>query len=1401
IEPGPVSEIPATAGVLEIEIAPATAGEAITTGTTVEVADQPAAMPEKAVAGTRWEFWVVAIWLCGVGFFGLRFFLDWRAMRRLQFSAHPLADAEWRQRIAGLSARIGITRGVRLLSSAAIRVPMVIGVLRPVVIVPPSLISGLSPTEVDAILLHELAHIRRHDFLVNLLQSVVETVFFFHPAIWWISNRIREEREHCCDDLATAACGDVGQYARALTALEETRLSSETGGLAVAADGRKRGSLIGRIRRLVRGEKSMPTGPGWPLAMLGGLAILAAVSTIFLVGADSALAAEDEEKKEKKIATKIDMKKLRVSQFGGQEREIFAIHSEEEIYAVFVLQPPKGWKSNSSSAGVRVNPNNKKSGVAWADYKWDDTELRIRFDTQKPKELQINEQTLLMQRGGRVVHWRGPDEGAENTSVLAADAVPEPRATDVELKKFLTDLRERIIAEFSPDDDTLIAPRKPGKWELGDGVTFELEQNIVHGADVMTNGIIRWPKSEKWPALRYEFNVAADAFANRDPWALALDKNKPRHVFLAKGDQHYVSINFENPEQIIRDWTNTGFSKHATPAVIAAIEKHFRIGKKPENDGIQPIGGNMISQEIESASIDEEFVVKGKVYDGKNGGPMAGVLVQAFSEYKPLKRLAAARSGDDGTWELRFRVELETLKNFRGLRVEPGLAGFFDRDLFGRGEFNMMLSKDETIPETVVSDERTGIIPGEPAENTEFRMSPGARVTGKLVDSEGKPMVGAYIAVRVIESEGDLPWTGPRLQRPGFRADSTATDDDGRFVLDQVPTNRRLNIEAAKRPTFEGMTEDYEFKRDTEVLLRAGWELKAEFPEDVDPSAKTQVRVISEQEEIPGPKDPVAFAKTVLAWAKTAAENRTGEVVEPQTWNHLMGWGNLIEVKYRPDFPEKDRVIEALKTDSPVIEIAFLPNHGGPDAIYLKTADQKVHALAKWDSKALAEVVREPSLNLSEISFYQTLLTAVDTAAVPEAKGRRVQVRGKMVDAVTGEPVKKAKVIQAGRFDPLDPDKETQWGFSETRSSAVSDQFSTSVNWPKGWTARIIVDGYQPAPILTKAPDADATKIDVIVKLEKSPEISGRVLDHNGNPVEGASIFSVPPTGINVAQGRATKTYEPYDDDPSFTPVKTDADGKFTGISIGGTGKIVVTAKSFDAWPVIVPEGKKNVEIKLPEPIAFEFDYDIPGAEDKIDIFYQYLSPWNVGGELQELWKHVDTRRPVSIQKGQVTVTGFVPGHYQLARTKPVSMKQIGHNVWMELEFFEVEAGSTRKFDWNRSEGPGAVVTGKVKWPEKLELMGISWRIESQDSIKDNQGRDKNQNYDGGLVDLESGNFKSVKLPPGKFTLILSAQKPIPQERMMRSGIIGPDGVKSVEVEVPENGQVDLGTIEWKDLK
>ena len=224
--------------------------------------------------------WVVSAWSAGVCVLLVWHLGGWLAVGRLRRRAREPAEAGLVEVAARLTRALRISRPVRLLESAAVRIPTVAGWLRPAILLPVSLATGLTSGQIEAILAHELAHIRRHDYLVNLLQSLVETLFFYHPAVWWMSRRIRAERENACDDLAVAIGQERSTYAESLarTAAMAWAAGRGAGVLSRVTVGavRRPSGLRERIFRLLDGEGgSRDRFPGsWPGVLATAAAIL-----------------------------------------------------------------------------------------------------------------------------------------------------------------------------------------------------------------------------------------------------------------------------------------------------------------------------------------------------------------------------------------------------------------------------------------------------------------------------------------------------------------------------------------------------------------------------------------------------------------------------------------------------------------------------------------------------------------------------------------------------------------------------------------------------------------------------------------------------------------------------------------------------------------------------------------------------------------------------------------------------------------------------------------------------------------------------------------------------------------------------------------------------------------------
>jgi GWxTD domain-containing protein len=224
-----------------------------------------------------WARFVFAAWLLGASLMSARMTGAWLVSRRLFLGGDPIAES-LEKRARRLAQQLGIARPLRILESQTVTSPCVFGVLKPVILLPAAVVAGLPASQLEAILAHELAHIARQDFLWNCLQRIVESLLFFHPAVWWLSHRIREEREMCCDDAAAKLCNDRILYSRALLAIEELRQPADAFALAaVATNGRS--NLRARIARVLGIAEASPaaasgSGP-LTLAALSGMAVLA----------------------------------------------------------------------------------------------------------------------------------------------------------------------------------------------------------------------------------------------------------------------------------------------------------------------------------------------------------------------------------------------------------------------------------------------------------------------------------------------------------------------------------------------------------------------------------------------------------------------------------------------------------------------------------------------------------------------------------------------------------------------------------------------------------------------------------------------------------------------------------------------------------------------------------------------------------------------------------------------------------------------------------------------------------------------------------------------------------------------------------------------------------------------
>jgi beta-lactamase regulating signal transducer with metallopeptidase domain len=248
-------------------------------------------VPKANTLIVEWAPWLVVVWASGVVLLSTWNFTAWLFVLRLKSAATFPATRQIEEAAVRLARQLGLTRTVRLLQSVLVESPLVIGAWKPVILLPAALVLEITPDQLEALLAHELAHVFRQDYLVNLLQTVLETLLFYHPGAWWISAQVRREREHCCDDLALGLTSNPTIYVQALAAVAGAR----TRLMAPAANG---GQLIPRLHRILGITRSESGHPAHWLAAVVMLSLCGMAGAFWTMPTETAAAGAESTKSE-----------------------------------------------------------------------------------------------------------------------------------------------------------------------------------------------------------------------------------------------------------------------------------------------------------------------------------------------------------------------------------------------------------------------------------------------------------------------------------------------------------------------------------------------------------------------------------------------------------------------------------------------------------------------------------------------------------------------------------------------------------------------------------------------------------------------------------------------------------------------------------------------------------------------------------------------------------------------------------------------------------------------------------------------------------------------------------------------------------------------------------------------
>lgn len=389
---------------------------------------------------------LVICWLIGACILLLRFVGGWLFTERLRMQAKIIMDKEWRARFGIITAKMNISQSVEFRETARILTPMVIGAFNPVVLIPIGLLTGFSTAQVEAILAHELAHIRRNDYLINLMQSFVEVIFFFHPAIWWLSERIRIEREHCCDDIALSVCGDKLSLAHALVKVAEWQSAPE---LAMAFASKKP-LLLQRIQRVL-GVNPKPARNFINLPVI----LLAAG---LIVGLSVYAVAQKTEKKENEKPTERISKKQSVTIHENEDEEEIIEENEEvnedveeietEVPVEIDMEDFAGFSFDNDSLNQKMNEFHRKMQAL-------QTEMEPYQRRMEDLNLEMEKQRFEVERFGREnekIDWKKEQAAEARANLMEKRSAlfendsktGKAKLNEADLEKQLADFEQQI---------------------------------------------------------------------------------------------------------------------------------------------------------------------------------------------------------------------------------------------------------------------------------------------------------------------------------------------------------------------------------------------------------------------------------------------------------------------------------------------------------------------------------------------------------------------------------------------------------------------------------------------------------------------------------------------------------------------------------------------------------------------------------------------------------------------------------------------------------------------------------------------------------------------------------------------------------------------------------------------
>jgi len=767
------------------------------------VASPPA--PCSYTSVLQWFFWT---WLVGVALLSAWHVAGWvlsQAFRR--GGATPPDDVL--ALVGKIARRMGIHRAVAVRQTLKTAAPMVIGWLKPALVLPASILTGLAPRELEAVLAHELAHVRRHDYLVNLIQTVVETLLFYHPAVWWLSCRIRSEREFCADDLAMRVCQRRDVYARSLVALAEiVRTPSPR---AVAATG---GRFLARIRRIMHLPDQRSTSP-----RLARRSALVAVMATACLGIVLIAVAQSQPAKDKPLSGGVDV----ITDAGSDTLVVQAPDDEPE---------GEPGSEAADTAGKRHVPADdpKEEPNALGDSTIESLEGTWQATSFRTSDEELNQATRTQSRSfsiviagdrftwkyanGRENHWRfkiSPDTDPKQIDFFREDSgtrrlgiyslkkdeltvcfsTVEPveeryRPTDFTAKegsgRILMTVKRAIgvtASNVRPDeskgsslDVRLIDPATGKPFSYG-GVELTRTDDRKSPPESLRSSLSRDVfKFADLPPGRYSINASVRSVHPHEPKYVA-DQDSPE-VEIVAGEDKAISVRMRPvplaKDEIAKRWpyVTAGTVTDDQGKPVEGVDIYVYVGR----------GGTIQGWRGATTDAQGNYALR---YSGRSTGPRPST--------PPLLQGGSFRVWKDGYVE-------KNLNRHAGVVVARRTPQEQDWEQYP------YLRKD---PSRVV-------LPNQ-AHRIDFVMVSEVVIEGKLVDAQGVPLVKKRMHVTVNQDE---------------RLGSDFTDEQGHFQFKRIPPGRAMRFVAEHDRRQQVRSEPIVFERPGQSRVKLRLAIDAE---------------------------------------------------------------------------------------------------------------------------------------------------------------------------------------------------------------------------------------------------------------------------------------------------------------------------------------------------------------------------------------------------------------------------------------------------------------------------------------------------------------------------------------------------------------------------------------------